>query len=426
MPAAKFPTAAELRARYDELPYPQPNAVRPDHKWRIAPAVWLNALWRPESARFAPRRVLVAGCGTGREAFAIQYRAPAAEVVAVDLSPQAIAIAKNTQRRSAAFRRIRFMVADLGQERSLARAGNEFDFVSCHGVLSYVPHAERVLANLGRRLSSDGALYLGVNGVVHHSVRWRAALVAMGFEPRLWRDDRATRDVLRLFDAMAERTPTMHLARRPASYLASDVFGPPFRNLSLASWVAMATRASLHFRGSQTCGESLSGLFEHNLADMLRPRSRAEHHLIEELLMPAGFHRLLFTAHPAPAPPWTDPESLLAWRPVRLRLYTMRAAHRNRTAEMRRVTIKSRALNLHVDLRLEKWELRLLRRADGSRSVREILGRDAGTVQPAAVTESLYQWHLLSLAELLPPAQSRSGSRRRIRAPKRRRQSDRR
>ena len=40
------------------------------------------------------------------------------------------------------------------------------------------------------------------------------------------------------------------------------------------------------------------GLFEHNLADMLRPRSRAEHHLIEELLMPARFHRLLFTARP--------------------------------------------------------------------------------------------------------------------------------
>ena len=44
---------------------------------------------------------------------------------------------------------------------------------------------------------------------------------------------------------------------------------------------------------------------------------------------------------------------------------------------MRRVTIKSRALNLHVDLRMEKWELTLLRRADGSRSVREILGRDS-------------------------------------------------
>ena len=424
MPASKFTTAAELRARYDGLPYPEPNASRPDYSWRMAPAVWLNALWRPESSRFAPRRVLVAGCGTGREAFAIQYRAPEAEVVAVDLSPRAIAIAKDSQRQSAAFRRIRFMVADLGQERSLSRAGNEFDFVSCHGVLSYVPDAERVLANLGGRMSADGAVYLGVNGSVHHSVRWRAALAAMGLNPRQWRDDRATRNVLRLFDAMAERTPTMHLARRPATYLASDVFGPPFRNLPLSSWVAMATRASLHFRGSQTCGDSLSGLFEHNLADTLRPRSRSEHHLIEELLMPAGFHRLLFTAQPAPVPPWMDPESLLAWRLVRLRLYTMRVARGNRTAPMRRVTIKSRALNLHVDLRLEKWELRLLRRADGSRSVREILGRDARTVRPSAVAESLYQWHLLSLAELLPPAQSVSGSRRRISAPTRRRRSD--
>ena len=39
----------------------------------------------------------------------------------------------------------------------------------------------------------------------------------------------------------------------------------------------------------------------------------------------------------------------------------------------------------------------------------EILGRDAGSVQPAAVTESLYQWSLLSLVELLPPAQSGVG-----------------
>ena len=123
MPAAKFTTADELRAQYDDLPYPQPNACSPPRpQVADSAAVWLNALWRPESARFAPRRVLVAGCGTGREAFAIQYRALGGQVVAVDLSPRAIAIAKDTQRQSAAFRRIRFMVADLGQERSLARA----------------------------------------------------------------------------------------------------------------------------------------------------------------------------------------------------------------------------------------------------------------------------------------------------------------
>ena len=179
-------------------------------------------------------------------------------------------------------------------------------------MLSYVPQAERVLANLGRRLSPDGALYLGVNGSVHHSVRWRAALVAMGLNPRQWRDDRATRDVLRLFDAMAERTPTMHLARRPAAYsrercvraaVSQSAPGVVGRNGDTRE-AAFSRQPSLwrfpewHVRAQA----------RHML---LRPRSRAEHHLIEELLMPAGFHRLLFTAQPAPVPPWMEPESLL-------------------------------------------------------------------------------------------------------------------
>jgi hypothetical protein len=233
-------------------------------------------------------------------------------------------------------------------------------------------------------------------------VRWRAALAAMGWNPEHWRDDRATRDVLRLFDAMADKTSVMPLARRPAAYLASDVFGPPFRNLPLASWVKLAKRAGLHFRGSQTCGDSLSGLFKHDVADMLRPRSRAEHHLLEELLMPAAFHRLLFTAQPAPPPPWTSYDALLDWRPVRLRLYSQRIAPASRSARLRQVTIQSRALNLHVELRLTNWELTLLRRANGSRSLRDILGPDVRRIRPGAVVESLYQWYLLSFVELLP------------------------
>jgi SAM-dependent methyltransferase len=367
MATRRFPTADELRTAYDRLPYPHPTTARADHRWRIAPAAWLNALWRPESRQFAPRKVLVAGCGTGREAFAIQHRVPDAEVVGVDLSPRAIQIARAFQAGSAKYRRMRFMVADLGRRRSIGLAGGGFDFVSCHGVLSYVPDAQQVLDNLARLLSPDGALYLGVNGSTHHSVRWRAAIRALGLNPERWRDDRATRRVLRLLDGMAERTPFRHFARRPAAYLAGDLFGPPFRNLPLADWVAIGRRAGLHFRGSQTCGDSLSGLFAHNVIGMLKPRSRAEHHLLEELLMPAAFHRLLFAAAAAPAPPWTDAQALLDWRPVRLRVYTVHIPPTKRkAASPRRVTVKSPALNQLVELLLEDWEVELLRRADGA------------------------------------------------------------
>jgi SAM-dependent methyltransferase len=391
-----------VRQLYERYPYPVDQAARPSSKWRLPPPAWLNAWWRPDSRRFAPRRVLIAGCGTGREAFGVARRLPNAELVGIDFSPRSIAIARRFSRQLGLSRRATFRVADLHDPRLPSLTGGDFDFVSCHGVLSYVTEPGRVLENLARCLADDGALYLGVNGQTHHSVRWRAALPAFGLDPMEWEEAPAGRRTLRLLDAIAEKSAAPRLAGRPTTYLASDVFGPPIRNLPLDAWLAMARPAGLHFVGSQSCGDSLKGLCERQLTSLL-PRSRAELHVIEELLIPSAFHRLLFTRRPPPTAPWADARELLAWKPVRVGLYRMTVPRRITPGKLHTVKLESRPLNLRVTLELEAWTCELLRRANGKQSLRDLV-RNASTRPPASsIRDAVYLFYLLGLVELLRP-----------------------
>ena len=141
---------------------------------------WINAVWQPP--RDFPARILVAGCGSGNEAFAFRGRFPQSEIVALDFSPRSIALAKSSQRRSPHKRRIRFAVGNLASLKFKAIAFGKFDFVSCHGVLSYVPKIEKALANISSCLASDGLFYLGVNGAAHFSASWRPILHRLGFD----------------------------------------------------------------------------------------------------------------------------------------------------------------------------------------------------------------------------------------------------
>src|SRR5205807_6113298 len=102
-------------------------------------------------------------------------RFPDAEITGIDFSERSIAVAKKLQRD---FHRkaIRFLSGDLTSNQFKKMARGPFDFISCHGVVSYIPHPERALRNLAGCLSPEGALYLGVNGAQHYSENWRRAL----------------------------------------------------------------------------------------------------------------------------------------------------------------------------------------------------------------------------------------------------------
>ena len=397
MPSQRAPGGQAVREIYERYPYPETPTGRPKVRWRLPPPGWLASFWRPGASSFRPRRVLVAGCGSGREAFALARRLPDAAIVAVDFSPRSIRLARASQRRLPFARRIRFVVADLGRPGLARTTGGAFDFISCHGVLSYVSSPLGVLRRLRECLCEDGALYLGVNGSEHHSVRWRAVLPAFGLDVRTWRETTEARRVLRVLDAMAARTPSPRLASKPASYLSGDVFGPPFRNLPLGEWLKLAGRAGLHFRASATSGESLRGLCDANLVSALMPRTRDEVHALEELLIPAAFHRLLFTKVPSARPPWNDAEALLQWRVVRLPLFDVTLPARSQG----RARFASRPMNLLVETWIDGGLTAVLR-ANGRKTIREVVHRADAAVDAGALRDALYLLYLLGVVEVLP------------------------
>jgi SAM-dependent methyltransferase len=362
---------------------------------------WITAIWQP--AQPEPGRILVAGCGTGVEALLLAKHFPHSEIVAVDFSPRSIAIAKDLQESAPKRRHIRFVVGDLTDQRFAKNVGHDFDFISCHGVLSYVSTPGRALRNLSRTLKRDGALYLGVNGSQHFSERWRKLLPAFGFDIAELSDGRYLRDLLKLCDAIVGNRD-LQIANKPASYLAGDLFGPGIRNLSLAEWLRIAHAGGLHLQGSFNHWRAVRPSLEENVCRLLIPRSRAQVCELVETLCPASFHRLLFTRERGVNPPWEKHDALLGWRPNRTRLYACRLPRaRALWQTARKLTLKSVAANTRLDCQMPEWELEILRQSNGKESLREILKRIPAAVSRGRLQRHLYVLYQLMVINLLPP-----------------------
>jgi SAM-dependent methyltransferase len=409
MPAGKLSplppmdVGKQVRLLYERRPYPtlgKTGVRRP--QWRLPPIEWINAVWQP--LRATPARILVAGCGTGIEAFALQRRFPHSEIVGVDFCPRSIAVARRAQKRARSFRGIRFLTADLTSPRSLRIAGNNFDFISCHGVLSYIPKPHRVLRNLAHLLAPDGALYLGVNGPGHFSTGWRQVLPDFGFRMAELPEGSGLRKYLELCETLVG-FPAGTISEKEASYLASDLFSPLILNLPLADWWRMARKAGLHFRDSYAAQRMLWPVINSGSYYLLMPRSRAEVAGFLDRLSPSSFYQLLFTRQPEPAPPWHDLNQLLAWRPL-LAMH-LRKHHwprpRGSWGTSRDLKIKTAATNTLIELRVPEWEIEILRNARGEPPLRRILANIEPAIRPVLLKQQLYLLYQLNVLNLLPP-----------------------
>jgi len=328
---------------------------------------------------------------------------PRAEIVAVDFSPCSIAIAKKLQGGARRWQRIRFVTADLANPQLAASVGGQFDLVSCHGVLSYIPAHGVALQNFARCLKSDGILYLGVNGAPHVSERLRRALPAFGFDMTEMDDGPYSRKILMLCDAVLELDGAPRMAKRSTQYLASDVFGSLILNLPLAEWSRRCLEAGLHLRGARSSARAFRPVADKGLHPLLIPRSRAEVCEFLEALSPISFHGLLFSKRPEMNPPWEQSEQLLEWKVARTRLYEMTfpqpTAVRDR---LKAFKIKSSFLNARLDCRMPEWELEILRRGDGTQSLRTVLDGIPLAVPAKDLREQLYLLYQLGVINLLP------------------------
>jgi SAM-dependent methyltransferase len=106
-----------------------------------------------DSLDTTPSRVLDLGTGTGRAAFLLARRYPAAEVVGVDLAPAMLAEARKLMPPELAGR-VRFEEADA---EHLPYPDASFDLVSLANMIPFFPELERITA-------SGGALVFSFSG----------------------------------------------------------------------------------------------------------------------------------------------------------------------------------------------------------------------------------------------------------------------
>ena len=276
---------------YERRPYPTTNIAGLVEKGgSLPPLKWMQAVGRP--GRSAPQRVLVAGCGTGVEAFVMRRRLPTAEIVAVDFSPRSIVWAQRLERATDGVRPITFRVGDLTDRKIADVVGGDFDLITCHGVLSYLPKPSVVLENMASCLRAGGALYLGVNGEAHPATRLRPWLASFGLAVDELREERRLRELLGLWDALND-DGSGELATMSSSYLGGDVCGPHFNNWSLARWRAEANHSGWEVAGTDVLPMALHLAAERKNDRVLYPAGVGELAARLDQARPAGFHRIM-------------------------------------------------------------------------------------------------------------------------------------
>jgi SAM-dependent methyltransferase len=291
-------------------------------------------------------------------------------------------------------------VGDLCSTRLPEIAGGPFDFISCHGVLSYIPDISAALRNFAQCLAPRGVVLLGVNGAGHPTVRWRPLLGEFGFDIDEFREGERLREVLRAFDSLTAYP--VALADFDAAYLSSDLFGPLIRSLSLAEWNALCRDAGLHLLGTHGSYFAIRRLINAGLHSVLMPRSRGGMAELVDALEPSGFHHIILRREPRAETPWLDARKLLARVPLRTSLHKIRWPRGGaRWHHLRKMRLESPSMNTAIDLQVPQWEVEILKASDGTRTLAAIL--EPVKPRPAAreLSEALYLLYQLGAVNFL-------------------------
>ena len=151
-----------VSAFYDRFPFPGDplqDGPPPGYNWRWCHHSVLASVHGVIPTGQEQPRILDAGCGTGVSTDYLCHLNPGADVVGVDISDGALAVAQERLKRSGA----RQVVRSLRQEqRSLLDLGDEtpFDYINSVGVLHHLREPEAGLAALAKLLAPQGLLHL--------------------------------------------------------------------------------------------------------------------------------------------------------------------------------------------------------------------------------------------------------------------------
>ncbi len=311
----------EVSAFYDRFPYPGDPVQEgppPGYNWRWCHRSVLAAVHGAIPAAGPAPRILDAGCGTGVSTDYLCHLNPGADVVAVDISDGALAVARERLQRSGA----QPLVSKLRQERrSLLDLEGEgpFDYINSVGVLHHLDQPEAGLQALAGLLAEDGLLHLFLYA---DSGRWeihrtQKALNLLGVGTgseglRLGRD---------LLQTLPEHNRlARHHRERWAIDCAADAnfadmyLHPQETSYNLERLFAFIETAGLHFAGfSNPEVWDPARLLQGELLQRARALPQREQWALVEQLDPDISHFEFFLSpQPVSPHPWTDAELSLA------------------------------------------------------------------------------------------------------------------
>jgi SAM-dependent methyltransferase len=151
------PVTRAVAAQYEGWPYPSWRRITAVPPERLAQYVGKLDPDGPDGFP-APANVLIAGCGTGREAAQAVQQWPGERFTAIDISDASLAYAAE---RFAAIglQGVQFRRVDL---HDVATLGRPFDAILCSGVLHHLPDPERGWAALTAALKPGGVIRIMV------------------------------------------------------------------------------------------------------------------------------------------------------------------------------------------------------------------------------------------------------------------------
>ncbi len=164
--------SSAVQRLYDTYPFPpEPllDSPPPGYNWRWQ---WLAAysFCTGQKPQKQDIRILDAGCGTGVGIEYLVHLNPTAQVVGIDLSSAALAVARERCQRSGA-NSVDFHHLSLYDAGQLP---GEFDLINCVGVLHHLADPIRGIQSLAQKLAPGGLMHIFVYGELG---RWEVQLM---------------------------------------------------------------------------------------------------------------------------------------------------------------------------------------------------------------------------------------------------------
>jgi SAM-dependent methyltransferase len=160
--------SASVESLYDRFPYP-PETILDEapigYNWRwhypTAYAFCTGHTPAPATDMRKPLRILDAGCGTGESTSYLVHMNPGAEVVAIDLSNEALSVAKERLQRAIPDQvsRATFVHKSIFD---VAELPGQFDLINSVGVIHHTPDPLRALRALADKLAPGGLMHIFV------------------------------------------------------------------------------------------------------------------------------------------------------------------------------------------------------------------------------------------------------------------------